>query len=214
MIVAIDGPAGAGKSTIASEISRLTGLFYLNTGNFYRALTLEAVNRKITPEQENLIIKLAENTDISIINSRIHLNSTEVEDFLHTDEVDRYVAQISAIKEVRVIINRKLHEVSRNLDIVAEGRDITTVVFPDADVKVYLDASLDQRARRRLDQGVSFKSYNEIMESIKERDCIDINKKFGGLKRAEDALYLNSSDLTINEVCEKVMAEIYKIRKQ
>ena len=213
MTVAIDGPAGAGKSTIASKLAEISGFFYLNTGNFYRALTLEIINKNIDISENDRIITAAESSDITITNSRLYLNSIDVEDFLHTDKVDSLVAQVSAIREVRHIINKKLHKVSKNLDVIAEGRDITTVVFPDAEVKVYLDASIEKRAQRRLDQGVSQRTYDEIKESIKERDLIDISKKFGGLKISEDALYLNTSDLTIDEVCEKVLTEISKIKK-
>jgi cytidylate kinase len=210
MIVAIDGPAGAGKSTIASKVAEKTGFFYLNTGSFYRALTYEVIKEKINISDKDAIINAAEKHKIELINKRIHLNGTDVENFLRSDAVDALVAQISAITEVRHIINKHIQKAAKNNDIIAEGRDMTTVVFPNAEVKIYLDASIENRAKRRLDQGTSVKTLEEIKENIKTRDNIDKNKEFGKLKISEDAIYLNSSDLTIDEVCEKVLSEIDK----
>jgi len=212
MIVAIDGPAGAGKSTIASNLARKTGFFYLNTGNFYRALTLALIQNNIDINNTDSVIKEADKHQIDIIDKHVHLDGKDVEDKLHSDRVDSLVAQVSTIREVRNKINSQLHRVSQNQDIIAEGRDMTTVVFTDAEVKIYLDASIEKRAKRRLDQGVSEKSLEEIKSGINDRDMIDHNKEFGKLKISDDAIYLNSSDLTIDEVCEKVMSEINKHR--
>ncbi|MDX9801036.1 MAG: (d)CMP kinase [Spirochaetia bacterium] len=212
MIVAIDGPAGAGKSTIASKLAEKTGFFYLNTGNFYRALTYAVIQSNIDINDTDSIIDAADRHKIDIIDKHVYLDGIDVEEMLHTDAVDSLVAQVSTIKDVRHKINAQLHRVSRNQDIIAEGRDMTTVVFTDAEVKVYLDASIEKRAKRRLDQGVSQKSLEEIKSGINDRDKIDHNKEFGKLKISEDAIYLNSSDLTIDEVCEKVMTEIKKHR--
>ena len=213
MTVAIDGPAGVGKSTIAKMVAAKADLFFLNTGNFYRAVTLEAINRNIDMNDSDKLIKLAESSVIDIINSHVHLNGKDVDDLLHTDKVDSNVAQVSTIKNLRIEINKKIRSVSDNLDVIAEGRDMTTVVFPDAEVKIFLDASVETRASRRCNQGVSKKNISEIQESIKKRDEIDRNKEYGNLKISEDAIYLNTSDLTIDEVCEKVMSEIYKNRQ-
>jgi len=212
MIVAIDGPAGAGKSTIASNLARKTGFFYLNTGNFYRALTLALIQNNIDINNTDSVIEEADKHKIDIIDKHVHLDGKDVEDKLHSDRVDSLVAQVSTIREVRNKINSQLHRVSQNQDIIAEGRDMTTVVFTDAEVKIYLDASIEKRAKRRLDQGVSEKSLEEIKSGINDRDMIDHNKEFGKLKISDDAIYLNSSDLTIDEVCEKVMSEINKHR--
>ena len=212
MTVAIDGPAGVGKSTIAKIIAEKADLFFLNTGNFYRAVTLEAINKNIDIKDSDKLIKIAESSVIEIINSHIFLNGTDVEDQLHSDSVDSLVAQISSVKELRIEINKKIRSAAENLDVIAEGRDMTTVVFPDAEVKIFLDAPVETRASRRLNQGVSNKNENEIRESIKKRDEIDRNKEYGNLKISEDALYLNTSDLTIDQVCEKVMSEISQNR--
>ena len=213
MTVAIDGPAGVGKSTIAKMISEKADLFYLNTGNFYRAVTLEALNSGTDISDNEKLVDIAVNSDIQIINTHIYLNGKDVEDLLHTDAVDSNVAQVSSVRDLRIEINKKIRSSAENLDIIAEGRDMTTVVFPDAEVKIFLDASIETRASRRSNQGVSEKNISEIEESIKKRDEIDRNKEYGNLKISEDAIYLNTSDLTIDEVCEKVMSEIYKNRK-
>ena len=213
LTVAIDGPAGVGKSTIAKLIASKADLFFLNTGNFYRAVTLEALNKNIDISDSEELIKLAESSVIKIKNSHVYLNGTDVEDQLHTDMVDANVAQVSTIKDLRIEINKKIRSVAENIDVIAEGRDMTTVVFPDAEVKIFLDASVETRASRRCNQGVSEKNISEIKESIKKRDEIDRNKEYGNLKISEDAIYLNTSDLTIDQVCEKVMSEINKNRQ-
>ncbi|MDC7225873.1 MAG: (d)CMP kinase [Spirochaetales bacterium] len=208
MIVALDGPAGVGKSTIASAIADKAGFFYLNSGNFYRAVTLSALNAGINPEDEKAITENAGGIDISIIDGRIHLNNEDVDAKLHNDRVDAWVAQHSAIIEVREIVTAALRKTALSLDVVAEGRDITTVVFPHADYKFYMDARVEIRAERRFKQGTSSQTLEELIDSIKKRDEIDKSKPVGSLKIADDAIYLDTSDLTIDEVCEKVLDKI------
>jgi len=213
MVVAIDGPAGAGKSTIAKKIAEQSHMFYLNSGNFYRAITFSALQNGIDPLDETKIIDEAKKCSLSLDNGRMHLNGVDIEDELHTDAVDRWVAEHSAIVAVRHVVNKKLREVSKDIDVVAEGRDITTVVFPDADLKVYLDATPEVRPKRRFDQGTSKLSYQDIVENIKKRDKIDKNKPFGSLTIAPDAFYLDTSDLTIDQVCDKVVDKIKDEKK-
>ncbi|MBI9108734.1 MAG: (d)CMP kinase [Spirochaetales bacterium] len=208
MIVALDGPAGVGKSTIAENIAARAGFFYLNSGNFYRAVTLSALKLGINPEDSDAIASNSRKLNIEIINGRVHLDEQDVDVQLHTDEVDRWVAQHSAIVAVREIVTKALRKTALNLDIVVEGRDISTVVFPDAEIKFYMDASIEIRARRRLDQGTSSQTFPELVESIRNRDEIDKNKPVGSLKLASDAIYLDTSDLTIDEVCAKVLGKI------
>jgi len=208
MVVAIDGPAGAGKSTVAKRISKRTGMFYLNSGNFYRAVTLKLLREGKDPRSEKDLVETAETCGFSIVNERLHLDGKDVEDFLHTDDVDAWVAQHSAVVAVRHIVNRSLRTIAAGMDVIVEGRDITTVVFPDADLKVYLDADEETRAKRRFDQGVSELTYAEILSNIRMRDAIDRNKEEGSLKVAPDSLYLDTSGLTIDEVCEKVLSKL------
>ncbi|MDR2589158.1 MAG: (d)CMP kinase, partial [Spirochaetales bacterium] len=127
------------------------------------------------------------------------------EEELHTDAVDAWVAKHSAILPVRHEVNRRLRDIASTRDIVMEGRDITTVVFPHAEVKIFLDAKPEARARRRFLQGTSGLSEEEIAASLRQRDAIDRNKEEGSLTVAQDAVYIDTSDLTLNEVCEKVL---------
>lgn len=204
MIIALDGPAGVGKSTIALLLSKRNNLFYLNSGNFYRAVTLSLLNSKGNPEDSHLLIEHAKNFQPAIIEDRFYLDGVDVEDSLHSDEVDRYVAQHSANVEVRKWVNKKIREICADKDLVCEGRDMTTVVFPDASFKFYLDAQPSVRAKRRFEQGVSNLSLQEIEKAIIRRDQIDQNKAVGSLKVSEDANYIDTSFLSIEEVCEKV----------
>lgn len=208
MIIALDGPAGVGKSTIASYIAEKAGFFYLSSGNFYRAVTLSTLDNGINPKDSKAVISNSKKLDISIQNKRVHLNDIDVEEHLHTDRVDSHVAELSVIVEVRDIVNAALRKTAESIDIVVEGRDITTVVFPDAEFKFYMDASIEIRAERRFNQGTSSQTFQQLIESIKKRDEIDRNKPVGSLKIADDAIYLDTSDLTIDAVCEKVLDKI------
>ena len=208
MIVAIDGPAGVGKSTISSKIAEVNNFFNLNSGNFYRAITLYVLENEIDYSTEEKLVQAANSCRMDIKSGHLFLNDKNVENHLHTNRIDSLVARISAVVPVRHIVNRSLRMIARSLDLVAEGRDMTTVVFPDAEVKIFLDAAPEIRAMRRKNQRDSNSSLEEIIESIKARDKIDRNKKEGSLIIAEDALYLDTSDLTIEEVCEKVTEKI------
>ncbi len=212
MVVAIDGPAGVGKSTVAKAVAKNRGLFYLNSGNFYRAITWKTLKRGDDPAEPKNVVETAKNIDIRVADEKLLVDGKDVEVELHTDEVDSWVAGHSAIPEVRHEVNRMLRSVAKDNDVIMEGRDISTVVFPDADVKIYLDASIETRANRRYLQGTSRQTLEELQNSIKARDEIDKNKEEGGLRVAEGAVYLDTSDLTIDEVCEKVVAIIPRTR--
>ena len=213
MIVAIDGPAGVGKSSIASAIADSLEYFNLNSGNFYRAVALYLIRKdEGFEDEEGRVVALAKALKLTIKNGHLHLNGEDVEDLLHSDAVDAIVAQVSAIVPVRHFVNEQLRSVSESLDLVAEGRDMTTVVFPHAEVKVFLDASPEVRAKRRFDQGVSTLSFEEILEGIRKRDIIDRNKKEGSLIISDDALYIDTSALTLEQVCEKVTGKIKEFK--
>ncbi|AEE17143.1 (d)CMP kinase [Treponema brennaborense] len=209
MVVAIDGPAGSGKSTIARLIADKLGITFLNSGSFYRGITLSLLRAGTDLSDNERILALARSLDIDYVRSRLVINGEDVEDLLHSDAVDAHAAQISAIVALRHIVNDKIRQITRSLSVVCEGRDMTTVVFPDADYKFYLDASIDVQAERRFKQGVSSLSLEEIRESIKKRDEIDKNKAEGSLKIAADAVYIDTSDLTIEQVCEIIISKIH-----
>jgi len=213
MIVAIDGPAGVGKSSIAKLVALRAGMKYINSGNLYRGITLNILDRYPNgpPEDSGLIIEIAKSCDFELVKGRLILNGKDVTEDLHTDKVDSWVAPVSSIVEVRQIVNKRLRELASREDSVVEGRDITTVVFPDAGVKIFLDASVETRAKRRYHQGTSSLTIREIAERIRERDELDRSKKEGSMKISPDAHYLDTSVLTIDQVCDKVLDKIQKM---
>ncbi|QTQ16727.1 30S ribosomal protein S1 [Treponema parvum] len=213
MIIAIDGPAGTGKSTIANLIAQKLGILYLNSGSFYRALTLallEAGFDLSENKDEDAITDFCKKQKIEYVNSHLILNGVDVESRLHEDSVTAHASQVSSIIAVRHLVNDLMHKITDSLSIVCEGRDMTTVVFPNAEHKFYLDASIDVQAKRRFDQGVSKLSLEEIKEAIKKRDESDKNKAEGALKIADDAVYIDTSDLTIEQVCAIILNNIHK----
>lgn len=208
MVIAIDGPAGTGKSTIASIIAEKLKVVFLNSGSFYRALTLALLDSSVDLQSEADVVDFCKKQSLEYKNSHLFLNGEDVESHLHDDRVSANVAQLSAIVEIRHLVNQRMREITESLSIVCEGRDMTTVVFPNADYKFYLDASLDVQAERRFNQGVSNLSLEEIKESIRKRDEIDKNKKEGALKIAQDAVYIDTSNLTIEDVCAIMLKHI------
>ena len=211
MIVAVDGPAGSGKGTVTKRIEEELGFLNLDTGATYRCVALQTLREKLDLSDEEKIIEIANNIDIKIDNTGhkdiILLNGEDVSKEIRTKEVTAIVSQISSIIPVR----EKMVEVQRNLakgkNVIVEGRDIGTVVFPNADVKIYLDASEEIRAKRRYEEniknGIDTK-YEEVLENVKMRDYKDMHKKFGALKKEDNAIVVDSTNLTIEEVVEKV----------
>ena len=209
MIVAIDGPAGTGKSTIAKIIADKLNITFLNSGGFYRALTIALLDAGIDYKDEAAAVDFCKKQKLEYTKeSHFILNGTDVTAHLHDDRVAKNVAQVSAIIPLRHYVNDLMREITKSLSIGCEGRDMTTVVFPMAEHKIYLDASPDVRAKRRFDQGVSDMTLEEIKQSIIDRDNIDKNKKEGALKIAPDALYIDTSNLTIDNVCEIIFKQI------
>ena len=214
MIVAMDGPAGCGKSTIAKLLSARLGFVYINSGNIYRAISLAAIEKKISLGEDEALIACASSSAIDVDSDGIIvLNGRRVAAELRSAAVDAIVAQVSAIPHIRGIVNAIVKRIARSRDAIVEGRDMTTVVFPDAEAKFYIDASVEVRALRRFEQGSSAMSYEEILENIRMRDEIDKGKKVGALKIADDALYLDTSGLTIEQVYEKVYSKILHLRE-
>ena len=209
MIIAIDGPAGTGKSTIANIIADKLNITFLNSGGFYRTLTMALLDAKIDITNEAAVLDFCKKQKIEYTKeSHFILNGTDVTAHLHDDRVTANTSQVSSIVEVRHLVNDLMRKITASLSIVCEGRDMTTVVFPNAEYKIYLDASAEVRAKRRFDQGVSDMTLEQIKESIIKRDEMDKNKKEGSLKIAEDAIYIDTSDLTIDKVCEIILNKI------
>ncbi len=212
MIIAIDGPAGSGKSAIARMVGENTGFTYINSGLFYRALTRKVLDTgcdPANPDHRDQVLQIARESTISWRDGVLYLDHAPVSEHgLRTDEVDAHVAQLSSLPEVRAVVNQALRQSARNQDSVVEGRDITTVVFPDADVKIYLDADIEARAQRRYAESTSELSLEELRAAIAERDRRDRDKREGSLLLSEDAVYLDTSDLTIDTVYDRVMNTI------
>ena len=214
MVVAIDGPAGSGKSTIARLLAEKLGspgkegFTYINSGNLYRALCLGCVKNGISIDDHEKVLSWAQNARVEYIQGQVYLDGENVDNLLHTDEIDRLSAPFSAIVPIRHLINDIVRKIAGSCNAVVEGRDMTTVVFPRAEYRFYLDASADTRARRRLDQGVSDLGFEEIKEAILKRDEIDKNKAEGSLKIAPGVEYLDTSDLTVSQVYEKLISRI------
>ncbi|MBI9100817.1 MAG: (d)CMP kinase [Spirochaetales bacterium] len=208
MIVALDGPAGVGKSTIVGMISERMGFFNLNSGRFYRGITYKALKEGVKIDDPEGLTRIAESIDFTVTDGTLMIDGIPAGKHLHSDMVDKSVAQVSAIVPVRHIVNKHLRRIGGSIDVIVEGRDITTVVFPDAECKIYLDASIEARAKRRFNQGTSNQTLEELFESIRTRDEIDKNKIEGSLQIAQDAIYFDTSDLTISEVCETLVDKI------
>ncbi|MCY1151810.1 MAG: (d)CMP kinase [Sphaerochaetaceae bacterium] len=208
MVVAIDGPAGVGKSTIAALLAEKLNLYYLNSGSFYRAITYAHQLKNEDILNKDAVLETAKNIKISVKNSKVCVDGIDVEDKLHTLDVDKYVSQVSVDPRVRDIVNSIIKNIAEGIDIIAEGRDITTVVFPNADFKFYFDANAEIRAKRRYIQHPDGQDFETILSEIKKRDKNDKEKPVGSLKIANDAIIIDTSYLTIPQVCEKVIKAI------
>ena len=212
--VAIDGPAGAGKSTIAKKIAKKMQLIYVDTGAMYRAMALFLLRNHVSPEDAAAIERTCEDAEIGICYEKgqqvVYLNGANVNDLLRSEEVGKMASISSQIKSVR----RKLVDLQRRLaettDVIMDGRDIGTCVLPDADVKIYLTASSRVRAQRRFDElqekGIAC-NFDEIEKDIIERDRRDMTREESPLKKAEDAIEVDTSDMSI----EQVIATIIRI---
>ena len=211
-VVAIDGTAGTGKGTVTKILAEKFNLANIDTGAMYRCVTLECIRRNILCTELEKIEKVLDEIKIEFKNQGdsklVYLNDENVTTKIRTDEVNNAVSDFSMVKLIRDKITpmqRKMGELS---DIIMEGRDIGTTVFPNANVKIYLDATPEERANRRIKQnienGISNQSYEQILENIKNRDYLDSHREISPLKQAEDAIYIDTTNLSIDEVVEKI----------
>ena len=205
--IAIDGPAGAGKSTIAKRVAKEKGYIYVDTGAMYRGLAIHFLKKGISPEDKEAVAKACIDADVSIVYEngvqQVYLNGENITGMLRTEEVGNMASMTSAIPEVRGKLLELQRTLAREKDVIMDGRDIGTHVLPDADVKIYLTASVEIRAKRRykelVEKGVQC-DLKEIEKDIEERDYRDMTRKIAPLKKAEDAILVDSSDMTLKEV--------------
>lgn len=214
MIIAIDGPAGAGKSTVARALASRLNYFYLDTGAMYRALTLKALRAGIPLDNEDELVKIAQKTTIDLKDEnglKVLLDQEDVTSQIRSQDVTNktfYIAQAPRVREIMVQWQRKL---GLGENVVMEGRDITTVVFPDARFKFYLDADFQERAGRRFKElEAQGKKVDEsrLKEELSRRDHRDLTRKAGALKKAPDAVYIDSTSLSVEQVVEKMLSVI------
>ena len=210
--IAIDGPAGAGKSTIAKRVAKELGYIYVDTGAMYRALAIHFLKLGLKPEDTEHIKDACESAEVVLQYEngvqQVYLNGENVTGILRKEEVGNMASVSSAIMEVRAKLLQLQRDLAEAKDVVMDGRDIGTHILPNADVKVYLTASVEERARRRYvelqEKGVSC-NLEEIAHDIEERDTRDMNREIAPLRQAEDAIFVDSSDMTIDEVVQTII---------
>lgn len=214
--IAIDGPASSGKSTIAKQIARQLNIAYVDSGAIYRTITYALLENNIQPNDSEAIKEQLQQFDIELMADQdyfeVRLNQQPIGLEIRSEQVTAAVSEVSAYPFVREYVNYKLQQLSRNHSVIMDGRDIGTVVLPEAEVKIFLTASADVRAQRRYEenkqQNQSTQSYEEILQAIIERDTYDSNRKIAPLRKAKDAIEVDTSSLTIEEVVNKVISII------
>lgn len=208
--VAIDGPAGAGKSTIANMVADKLKIEFIDTGAMYRALTLKVLNLNKDPKNISEVIQIMKNTEIDFKNNHIFLDGKNVDEEIRDNLVSTNVSYVSQYKEIRehmVLLQQKM---AKTKSIIMDGRDITTVVLPDAEFKFFITASIEERAKRRyielLNKGYTKSTYKQIFDEIKTRDEIDSNREISPLSIADDAYVLDTTDKSIDESVDMIIS--------
>ena len=213
MVIAIDGPAGAGKSTVAQRVARKLNMQYLDTGAMYRAFTLFVLQRGVPFEDVRGIEALLQDFEIVLDGVKVIMNGEDVTREIRNDQVTDSVSYISSLGFVRKKMVELQRDIGNNRNVVAEGRDIGSVVFPNTEYKFYLDAAIDERAKRRIrDQKSSsdITSLDEVMRRIEQRDAHDSNRDISPLTKAPDAYCIDTTHMTIEEVCDHIISRIRK----
>lgn len=210
-VIAIDGPAGAGKSTIAKRLADIIDYTYIDSGAMYRAITLKILTKNIPLKEIDKIISIAKETEIDFRDNCIYLDGRAVNEEIREERVSRNVSYVAAIPEIRKLMVDIQRKISRNRNVVMDGRDVGTVIFPKADVKFYITASVEERAARRYNE-LKQKGYEaeiqDIRSEIAKRDHIDSTRSDSPLKAASDAIIIDTTGKSIEEVLDEVISNI------
>ena len=215
IIVAIDGPAGSGKSTIAKIIAKKFNLTYIDTGAMYRMITLYLLENNIDFDDLKEIEKVLNTVNLDMQGDKFYLNNVDVTTKIREKRINENVSKVASIKIVRSNLVDLQRKVSNNKNVILDGRDVGTVIFPNAQVKIFLIASPEERARRRYNEFLEKKTeitYEEVLKSIKERDHIDSTRDESPFVKADDAIELDSTNLTIDDVVNFISKEIEKVK--
>ncbi len=208
--IAIDGPAGAGKSTVARIVAEKLGFEYVDTGAMYRAYTLKVLNMNLDPENRDHVLSILEDTDIDFMENHIYLDGKIVDDEIRDNKVSKQVSYIASIKEVREKMVEIQQLIAKKRSVVMDGRDITTVVLPKANFKFFVTASVEERGRRRFlelqSKGIKDITLEEIIGDIARRDNIDSNREESPLTLTEDSVLVDTTSLTIEESVDRIIS--------
>lgn len=208
IVIAIDGPAGAGKSSVAKMVADRLNVQYIDSGAIYRILTKKILDSKVKKEEYTIRDVILKNVNISFSEGEWLLDGLSLSNEIRSEIVSSNVSKIASMPAVRDYVIELLRKTAGEKSVVMDGRDIGTVVFPDADYKFYLDASVGERARRRLNESDEDLDYDAVVKSIEFRDKSDMERDFGALKRADDAEYIDTTDFSLNEVVDIIIKKI------
>ncbi|HBN27623.1 MAG TPA: (d)CMP kinase [Clostridiaceae bacterium] len=208
IVVAIDGPAGAGKSTISKIIAQKLNLKYIDTGAMYRAVTLKAIKNNLDLCNNNEISHMVKNSNISINDEKIFIDEIDVTEEIRMPYVNEKVSIVSAMPGVREVLKEKQRKMAENFNVIMDGRDIGTNVLKDANIKIFLTASVEERAKRRykemIEKGINT-TFEDVFKDIENRDKIDSSRKANPLKKADDAVMLDTTGMKMNEVVDAII---------
>ncbi|MBU3174816.1 (d)CMP kinase [Clostridium estertheticum] len=209
--IAIDGPAGAGKSTIAKMIGKKFNLMYINTGAMYRAVTLKAMDANISENNVHDLVKLVGSLEMHFVEDRLYVNNEDLTNMINMPNISNNVSKYAAVAEIREILVKLQKDIAKKFNVIMDGRDIGTVVLKEAPFKFYLTASSEERAKRRheelMSKGIEV-DYNTILNDIIKRDFIDTHREVNPLTKASDAVEIDSSDLDIDGVVNVIVSYI------
>jgi cytidylate kinase len=209
LVIAVDGPAGSGKSTISKKVANILNLEYIDTGAMYRALTLKVIDNGIDTNDEDYILRIMASTSIYFKGNHIYLDGTRVDEKIRENIINKHVSDVAKIKEVRKKMVEMQQNLSKKSSVIMDGRDIGTVVLPHADFKFFITASIEERANRRyeelLTKGEKNITYEQVFSEMEQRDRIDSTREVAPLIKAKDAYEIDTTDMTIQEVVDKII---------